>query len=411
MDRAAVERTVAWLAVLAAAWIALAVRGYRSRDPDSRLYAEITAQMAHSPAAGWIAPEFPPGWFMTGPFREHPVGLFVPAALLAKAGYPAGQAAYAMNALYQAATLVLLPALGAALVARSEARALGWLLQLLPIAFTYRIRANQEQAVLLCLVVALLGTERSRRSPRFAVLTAAGLVGLLLVRGVFAVFGPALCALWLLAGRMDTASEDRPERAAWIGLALAVFGMFGAALLYEVLYRHATGEPFGSLYLSRQLGHASAVDWTSAAGAGGVVVRKASNLAWYLGRVLWFAFPWSLALLAAAWQARGSRERAAGTTAAPGMAAGAGFVCGMLLLYLLAFSLFDRRADRYVFPVYFAVGAAGAVAALRRSPRFASVAARLDRPWTPAALFLVTLVAHLLAGPLGVPTVKVAPRL
>ncbi len=406
MNRAAVERTVAWVVVLSAAWVALATRGYASRDPDSRLYAEITAQMAQAPAAGWIAPDFPPGWFMTGPFREHPVGLFVPAALVAKLGYPAGQAAYAMNALYQAATLVLLPALAAALVAGNEARALGWLLQLLPIAFTYRIRANHEPAFLLCLVLALLGTERSRRDPRFAALTALGLVGLLLVKGVFAVFGPALCALWLLTAPPPASTGALPARRAWLGLGLATAVMALAAALYEVLYRQATGEPFWSFYLSRQLGVAAV------SGTGHAAVQKSLNLAWYLGRVLWFSFPWSLVLLASAVTARLARRRSAGRSERAEqhrLAAGAAFVAGTLLLYVLAFSFFDRRADRYVFPVYFAVGAAGAVAALRRSPRFAAVAARLDRPWASPAVFWLTFVAHVLAGPLGVPTVKIPP--
>jgi hypothetical protein len=330
---------------------------------------------------------------MTGRFREHPVGLFVPAALLAKLGYPAEQAAYAMNALYQAGTLVLLPALAATFAPGLGARSLGWLLQLLPIAFTYRVRANQEQALLLCLVIALLGTERSRRRPAFAALTAAGLVGLLLVKGVFAVFGPALCALWLATRERETASDSRP-RAAWIGLALAVVAMAAAALLYEWLYRNATGEPFWSFYVSRQLGQAAVPAAHDAA------LQKAANVAFYLGRILWFAFPWSLALLAAAWTWRAS------TTTRGGL-----FVAGTVLLYVAVFSLFDRRADRYVFPAYYAVGAAGAVWALPRAARFARLAAPLDRPWVPAALFLLTFAAHVLAGALGVPTVKIAPTL
>jgi len=390
MDLAARERTVAWVAVLAVAWLALPAIGYRSRDPDSRLYAEITSRMAAAPWTGWIAPDFPPGWFMTGPFREHPVGLFVPAALLAKLGYPADEAAYAMNALYQAGTLLLLPVVAAALAPGLGARSLGWLLQLLPIAFTYRVRANQEQALLLCLVVALYGTERSRQRPALAALTAAGFVGLLLVKGVFAVFGPALCALWLVSRKRESAADPRP-RTAWIGLALAVVAMAAAALLYEWLYRSATGEPFWSFYVSRQLGQATvpAADHAS--------LHEAANVAFYLGRILWFALPWSLALLAAAWTGRASTTRA-------GL-----FVAGTLLLYVAAFSLFDRRADRYVFPAYYTAGAAGAVWALPRTPRLSRLASRLDRPWVPAALFLLTFAAHVLAGALGVPTIKVEP--
>ena len=396
---------VAWVLVLAAGWVALATLGYRTRDADSRLYAEIVARMSEAPAASWIAPEFPPGWFMSGPFREHPVGLFVPAAAVARLGYPALQAGYALNALYQVLTIVLLQRLAAALVPGLEARALGWLVQFLPIAFTFRIRANHEQAVLLCLVAALYGVERARRRPRWALLTVAALVGLLLVKGVLAVFGPALCALWLLARRLAAPGSAPADRAAWLGVAAGVVAMGATAGLYEQLYRQATGEPFWSFYLARQLGVAAA------AGEGAGLAVKLFNLVWYLGRVLWFPFPWSVALLLAAWQARRVRWRSGPGSEVgpvdPGAFAGGLFAIATVVLYVGLFSLSDRRADRYIFPVYYAVGAAGGVAALRLSPRLRRLAGTLDRPWVPAAVWAVTFVAHLFAGRLGLPTVKV----
>lgn len=386
---------------LAAGWAALAALGYGSRDADSRLYATIAARMSTAPASGWIAPDFPPGWYMSGPFREHPAGLFVPAALLARLGYPVGQAAYALNALYQVLTIALLPLLAARLVPGLEARFLGWVIQLLPIAFTYRIRANHEQAVVLCLVVALLGVELSRQRARWAALTVAGLVGLLLVKGVLAVLGPVLCALWLLARRVTSARPAPPDGTAWAGLAVAVAAMAGTAFAYELLYRQAAGQPFWSFYLSRQLGVA-AVSQTA-----GALAQKTYNLVWYLGRVLWFAFPWSLTLAAAAWHGWRSRTAAAAPRD-PGARAGALFAAGTILLYVGLFSLSDRRADRYVFPAYYAVGAAGAVAALRAvPPRLHRFAASLDRPWVPAAVWFLTFAVHAFAGRLGIPTVKV----
>ena len=396
---------VAWALVLATGWLVLAAVGYRTRDADSRLYSEMAARMAEAPAAGWIAPEFPPGWFMSGRFREHPAGLFVHAAALARLGYPAAQAAYALNALYQVLTIVLLQRLAATLVPGLEARALGWLVQLLPIAFTFRIRANHEQAVLLCLVAALYGIERARTRPRWALLAVVGLVGLLLVKGVLAVFGPALCALWLLA-RRGTASAPAPsDRAAWLGLAAGVAAMGATASVYEHLYRHVTGEPFWSLYLARQLGVAAAT------GEGTGVAAKVYNLVWYMGRVLWFPFPWSLALAGAAWRARWiPRWRESAVDAEPsarGARAGGLFAIATLVLYVGLFSLSARRADRYIFPTYYAVGAAGGVAALRASSRLRRWAERLDRPWVPAAVWAVAFSAHLFAGRLGLPTVKV----
>jgi 4-amino-4-deoxy-L-arabinose transferase-like glycosyltransferase len=394
---------VAWALVLAAGWLALAALGYRTRDPDSRLYAEMASRMSEAPAEGWIAPEFPPGWFMSGPFREHPVGLFVPAAALARLGYPGPQAAYALNALYQILTIVLLQRLAATLVPGLEARALGWLVQLIPIAFTFRIRANHEQAVLLCLVAALYGTERARSRPRWALLTVAGLVGLLLVKGALAGFGPALCALWLLARRATAPGPERSDRAAWLGLAAGVLAMGATGGAYEHLYRQATGEPFWSFYLARQLGVAAAT------GEGTGLAGHLYTLAWYLGRVLWFPFPWSLSLLAAAWHARRLRAlpSADGESPAPGAAlAGGLFAVAAVVLYVGLFSLSDRRADRYIFPAYYAVAAAGGVTALRASDRFRRLAARLDRPWVPAAVWAMTFGVHLFAGRLGLPTIK-----
>jgi 4-amino-4-deoxy-L-arabinose transferase-like glycosyltransferase len=387
---------LAWILALAAGWAALAAVDYRARDPDSRLYAEISARMAVDPPAGWIAPEFPPGWYMSGLYREHPVGLFVPAAALAALGYPGEQAAYALNAVYQVLGIVLLVRLAAALAPGLEARALGWLIQLLPIAFTFRIRANQEAAVLLCLLAALYGTERARERKHFAALVALGLVGLLLVKGVLAVFGPALCVLWL-ASRRRAGGERRGEGAAWAAVAAGLVAMAAAATLYELLYRQAAGEPFWSFYLARQLGVAAATH-----DAFGPIPGFLYNLVWYLARVLWFAFPWSLALAFALWRAaRGSSER-------PDAAARAGalFTLGVVGLYVLLFSFSDRRADRYIFPVYYAVEAAGGVAALRFLPSLRRLAARLDRPWLPAAVWAATFAAHLFAGRLGLPTVK-----
>jgi len=225
------------------------------------------------------------------------------------------------------------------------------------------------------------------------------------------VFGPALCALWLLTARRDGARPRPPERAAWAGLLAAITAMGVAATLYEILYRQATGEPFWSLYVTRQLGVAAAF------GPGGAMVeeglQKGSNLVWYAGRVLWFAFPWSLTLLAAAasrWLSGKRDALAAAPPAERSAAAGAAaFVAGATLVYLGVFSLADRRADRYIFPVYYLVGSAGAAVALGRWPRFRRLAAALDRPWVPAVMWCLALLLHPVAGRLGVPTIKLWP--
>ena len=387
---------LAWTAALLLAATVLAAIGYRGRDPDSRLYAEIGAGLAARPVREWISPSFPPGWYMTGPFREHPVGIHLLPASLGRLGYPPGQAAYLANALYQLLSIVLICRLAATFVVGLESRALGLFVQLLPIAFTLRVRANHEQAVLLCLLVALHGAERSRRRPIFALGMATGLVGLLLVKGVFVALGFLACALWIFVRR---GAEDGSSRTALAGLAGAAAAVGATAWLYELWYRTQTGEPFWSFNLARQLGVAAAS--RSAA----PLLEKAYNLVWYGGRIVWFAFPWSLVL--AAWLV--SRRARSATSCTGASRDGLAFVLLLTALFLGAFGLSDRRADRYLFPVYYAVGAAGAVIALRTWPRLRAWVERFDRwhPWPTVILWVLTFVLHFAGGWLGVPTVKI----
>jgi hypothetical protein len=232
-------------------------------------------------------------------------------------------------------------------------------------------------------------------------LTAAGFVGLLLVKGLLAVFGPVLCALWLVSRRLTSGGRVVPDRAAWLGILAGVAAMGATAVVYELLYRQASGEPFWSFYATRQLGVAAA------RGAATGVLGTLYSLVWYLGRVIWFPFPWSVLLLVALWQLF-ARSGPARKSAPPdaGTRAGALFTAAVLALYVGLFSLSERRADRYIFPVYYAVGAAGGVAALRLVPALRRLAERLDRAWPPAVVWAAAFAAHLFAGRLGLPTVK-----
>ena len=124
----------------------------------------------------------------------------------------ASQAAYAVNGLFQAASILLLQLIAVQLVSRRDARALGWIVQLMPIAFVFRIRANQEYAVLAGILLAVLATERSRERPAWAWITALGFVWALLVKGVFGFVVPIACGLWLAAAGWSDRGTCRPAQ-------------------------------------------------------------------------------------------------------------------------------------------------------------------------------------------------------
>ena len=192
------------------------------------------------------------------------------------------------------------------------------------------------------------------------------------------------------------------------GLALvgAVVAIGVAIAAYEALYRQTTGDSFLSVHLQRQMQPALARQSEA------IVAQKAYNLVWYAGRLVWFPFPWSLALLVAVAAgvavrccAGERRRRARGARSAASASPSA-----WRSLYVGLFSISDRRADRYIFPAYFAIAAAGAVAALRGGRPGAAFVAWLERlpAWSPAALWLALVLLHVAAGRLlHLPTIKV----
>jgi 4-amino-4-deoxy-L-arabinose transferase-like glycosyltransferase len=273
-----------------------------------------------------------------------------------------------VNALFQVLCLLLLQRLARALAPPAEARAAGWLLQLLPIAFVFRIRANHEQLVLCFFLAALAATEAGRKRPLWFGAAALAATGVLLVKGVFAAIVPVSCALWLL-WRPAKAPGLRP--ATWFGLAAVLLLPAIVAAGYEQLYRAVSGEPFWGPYVAQQLGLAARQHGDTPLM---MAIQKLRNFGWYGGRVLWFAFPWGLVCLwLLAFRPRGPRRwRTALTADTALLLVLAGF-------YVAVLSLSDRRADRYAFPAYYLVGLAGMVAATRHWPIVRRLAGALAR--------------------------------
>jgi 4-amino-4-deoxy-L-arabinose transferase-like glycosyltransferase len=381
----------AWLLVVLVAIGLIAATGYQSPDHDSTLHAGISARLSEQPVGQWIAPEWWGFWTLHGPYCEHPVGIFVPPAALARLGYPSAQAAYAVNAVYQAACFVLIVVIARTVVPASEAHALGWLLQLIPIAFVFRIRANHEYAVLAGLLLAVYATERSRRKVAWVAGIVAGFCLVLLVKGVFALIVPVACAVWLIARADRPADVLRPWGPWAVVVALPVIGAL-VAWGYEAAYQQATGRSFLAVYRARQVPEGALT-------TGSPVFRTAYNAFWYACRIIWYAFPWSL--FAGSVLVRAVRRKdvgpweQGGTVDSARVRAGAWFAIVTGVVLTAGFSIAHRKADRYLFPVYFILGAVGALAAVRRFPRFARLVDRCDRPWVPAACFLVLFLVHL----------------
>ncbi len=84
--------------------------------------------------------------------------------------------------------------------------------------------------------------------------------------------------------------------------------------------------------------------------------------------------------------------------AASSLRQGVWFGLATSIVLMGAFSLAHRKADRYLFAVYFIVAAVGAIDAIHRFAWLQRLVERLDRPWVPAAVHVGLVVLRLLAG-------------
>jgi 4-amino-4-deoxy-L-arabinose transferase-like glycosyltransferase len=392
-DRFLTRRELAiWAALYVFVSALLVLTGFASDDPDSALYANLSAKLAQGPAPNWIAPQWWGYWDGTGLFREHPAGVFLIPTALTLIGIPAVQGSYVVGIGAGLASLLLIGWIVMRIATPRDGRAMLVLLQLMPVAFLFRIRANHEYPMLLCLLLVLIGLDGVRRSSWWwTPVVALALTAALLVKGVFIVLIFLAAGLWVLINPTRApGSLLRPV----VATAIACGVMVGVAVAYDAAYLRVTGETFWLPYWRRQLGPLEIA--TPIDGASTIL----EHVIFYVSRVLWHAAPWSLVLVATAvfqW-----RRLVAFWRAAPEpMRRGAIFAAAFIVLAIGLLVPSSRFAERYAFPATYALAALGAMVAWRTWPLVARLVTSFDRavPAFPAVLWCVLMIARLVIGP------------
>jgi len=364
---------------------------FTSHDGDSALYAAIGSHTSAESLRQWVAPKWWalwPGSTMDELFIEHPAALFWLPAALGRLGLPAAPSAYVVGVGASLLTLVGLAALVERTEGRVAARATLTLLPLMPVAFIFRVRANHEYPMLLCLVVALLALEGVRESWAWLVGVSAAFAGALLIKGVFALLVVGGGGLWLIA---NPTCSRRGSWRAWIGFVIGLAALLLAALAYDDWYAAVTGHGFWRAYWARQLGP---MTFASPVEQAGLVAR---HVGFYAVHVLWHSAPWGVVLAWVGcrrlWQARGPRLT-------PTEQRGVLFVAIFALASFVALSVPSRVAERYMFSSTFLLGAAGITAAVRSWPRFRGWFERVDAavPSLPALVWTALVVGRIAMG-------------
>jgi 4-amino-4-deoxy-L-arabinose transferase-like glycosyltransferase len=364
---------------------------FTSHDGDSALYAAIGGHTAAEPLRQWVAPKWWalwPGSTMDELFIEHPAGLYWLPAVLGRLGLPASPSAYVVGVGASLLTLVGLSALIERIDGPVAARATLMLLPLMPVAFIFRVRANHEYPMLLCLVVALLALEGVRESWSWLIGLSAAFTAALVIKGVFALLVVGGGGLWLLA---NPTRRPRGAWRAWVGFGIGLSALFFAAVAYDDWYAAVTGHGFWRAYWQRQVGP---MTFASPFEQAGIVGR---HVGFYALHVLWHSAPWVVVLV---WVGCRRLGQAHPTRLAATERRGLLFVLTFALASLLALSVPSRVAERYMFSATFLLGAAGITAAVRAWPGFRGWIERVDAavPSLPALVWTMLVVGRIAMG-------------
>ena len=341
---------------------------FRFRDPDSKLYSNLAIELANRPLADWIAPQWWGNWNQEGRFLPHPPGLFWIGATLIRIGAPKEQAMAIANFGYYLLTCLFAFRIGCRVADRPVGWAMAWAVILTPISLQYLIRGNLEPPLTLAIVAGMDAILRVDRSWPARIGFAAALTAAIFVKGMLGLALAGFAGLyWLVWDRGRT-------------VLLTILGGLGVALLLAAAFewrdRVVTGgEGFWFNYVTLQTGisYRSHSLWS-----------KLYNLVWYLGRLAYFALPWSLVALILGLKQRGDRPgRPVADRAWRWLVASA-----MALIVVMA--LFERKADRYIFPSYTLIARAGGWIIAEPAGR---VRRWLHRPSAPiAAAFAANLL-------------------
>lgn len=346
---------------------------YELRDSDSKAYSYIGQKLADQPIVRWCAPEWRGHGGHEGLFQDHPPGVLWITALFIRLGVPGPSAALCANFLYIFLTLYFIYLLASYF----EGTILGWAAVFAyvftPIFLLYLIRANHEHPLNLAMIAGIYGIVRCEESWKYKALFVVSLTFAFFVKGIIAFILTALALVyWLIFQR---------NKRTFLFIIMANFFALGVMYLFELWYRQVTdGIGFWQNYIGFQRGEAIE--------AGFNPFRKIYNFIWYLGRAIWYPAPWVYFIFYGIYKWKKDKMPLLKNKFFKVFVISAIFI-------ILWFSMFDRKADRYIFPAYSFLVLAGVWVLYRLKPkivRFLQERKKLLPVYLSAVLIVFTLL-------------------
>lgn len=392
-----------WLLFFILGVTAIGLTKYRSHSFDSQFYGKLVTQLSTKPISGWLTPKWDAHYGHTKDeyIRDHLIGHLIPAVILSQLGIPGPVALHAIQLIYYILSLYLLTYLAGLYFGRRDSLAILWALQIIPMAFSYGIRANHERAVLFYMLIAVIGSVKMANHLKWCWITLIGIVAIFLIKGIF--FLPIMFFSLLV---FAISLKNIFSKKAFYGLcffASSILVIIGVGYLYEHLFFQQTGLSFFEGYWSEQISDRI----IKAEQSSSIIFAKLHNLKYYIGRTLYYSFPWSILALIFLWKKR--------SLISPYLKnlhpkkwihledyhplRGAMIFNLIVFGHVLMFSLSNRTASRYLYPAYLVLAAISIVYLVRHSTKiqkFHEKVIELGVHKVAACIWFFTFVAHII---------------
>jgi len=329
---------------------AIILTKFQARENDSRLYTKFTTQLTNKPLKELVGLEWQGLSEYTDPHnpyvRDHLIGQFFFPVILSKLGFPSEYSLYFLNTIYRLLFIFIFYLMVREFVENEKALIILWALQLCLINFTYQLRANHEQFLLLCLASTMLGFVKINHGVWFKILFMVGFIFSFLTKGLAAItLLPVLFSIWFIL-------YSKLESKKYINILWIIISFFGLLLtlyLYELWFQAVTGYPFFEAYFKIQVFGRSIQDSVSTYP---FMLQKIVNIFHYLSRTLINALPWVL-LLVISLAIKFYKTRSFKLDLPAKTKQLVWILANFVVVYVLLFSLSNRLAQRYIFPAYY----------------------------------------------------------
>lgn len=207
-----------------------------SIDGDSRLYNNITANVAHRSFKGLFTVKwygyckiYPASSVLAEYFYEHPPGLFFWPWIVAQLGFQDYNALFAVDIIFQICCFIILINLGRRFLPSAYAHLIPFMLLFMPIAFQYNVRGNHESPLLFYFLLSFLVVISEYKNTWhilvliFTFTSLTFLKGALVLPSFFAVFVMSMVAWRLRQGSFSRFTKSKPFFFIIIALAFSVF--------------------------------------------------------------------------------------------------------------------------------------------------------------------------------------------